>query len=39
LKLIEQYDFSTINLKAFEEYSAKSVTAKLAGLLDQAATK
>lgn len=36
LKLMDQYDFSTINLKAFEEYSAKSVTANLAGLLDQA---
>ncbi|WP_143773878.1 glycosyltransferase family protein [Niastella vici] len=39
LQLVQKYDFSTINLKAFEEYSAKSVTAKLADLLNQAVTK
>lgn len=36
LQWISQYDFSNINLQAFEEYSAKSVTAKLADLLDKA---
>lgn len=38
LEWVKQYDFNSINLKDFEEYSAKSVTQKLAGLLDIATT-
>lgn len=36
LKLVHEYDFDNIELKEFEEYSAKNVTEKLAHLLDNA---
>lgn len=39
LNLLQTYDFNKIDLEAFSESSAKTVTAKLAALLDKAANQ